>query len=189
LLSYFSYFQVDPAETYLRDNITSSSYFPQANGTFRLIEEGVTEYTTLIVEGRESCVRCNSSSEPSTAATSYGSTLSLSSTQGPSGNSSSPAGFHTQFRSVMPMKRERAVPASQSHTLKLVRAKMQRRGRKIQFKETGQAFIQLTESTTNVRHIINMASQEWREDHSLALVTQDGLQINHSIATQGLNII
>ena len=151
----------------------------------------MTPYATLIVEGRgvDESLHSSSSSTSSAAATNYGSALSLSSTPlaaaGSSGSSTPSPGFHAHFRSVMPTKRERTMPTA-TFTLRILKARMRRMGRKVELYENDQAFIQLTEATANVQHIINMASQEWREDRALALVTHDGLQINHSTATQGL---
>lgn len=43
--------QVDPSEFYLKDEIDGTTYFPQEDGSFNLLEEGLTLYANLLVEG------------------------------------------------------------------------------------------------------------------------------------------
>ena len=98
----------------------------------------MTPYATLIVEGRgvDESLHSSSSSTSSAAATNYGSALSLSSTPlaaaGSSGSSTPSPGFHAHFRSVMPTKRERAMPtATFTLSLRILKARMRRMGRNL----------------------------------------------------------
>jgi len=45
-------------------------------------------------------------------------------------------------------------------TLRTLKTRLRRMGRKVELYENYQVFIQLTEAKSNVQHIINMASQE-----------------------------
>ena len=65
---------------------------------------------------------------------------------------------------------------------------MQQNGRrKPDFQTTGQTYIELTESTANVEHIMSVLSQRWGSGYTL--VTNDGVPLEDSPATQGLLFI
>ena len=65
---------------------------------------------------------------------------------------------------------------------------MQQNGRrKPDFQTTGQTYIELTETTANVEHIISVLSQRWGSGYTL--VTNDGVPLEDSPATQGLLFI
>jgi len=72
--------QVNPADTWLRDECDSSAYFPDNDGLFDLQIEGssVGSYTTLIVEGATASARvspANTSSWPLGIAARMGQTI------------------------------------------------------------------------------------------------------------------
>ena len=54
---------------------------------------------------------------------------------------------------------------------------------KHEFTNTGQAFVDVTESTANVDYITNAIQRRWGSDYQL--VTADGLQLEDSSGTQG----
>lgn len=54
---------------------------------------------------------------------------------------------------------------------------------KFEFTSTGQAFIDVTDSTANVHYITNVVQKRWGADFQL--VTADGLQLEDSSGTQG----
>ena len=183
------FFQVNPSETYLRDEIDGTTYFPLQDGSFNLLEEGVMPYATLLVEGRslDATVR-NNHSTANTSGASTNHSLSLSSTpisaatvgRSPGGvQSASLSGPAAIFRSVIASKRV------QTFNLKLVKARMSRIGRKTEFQPLHQTFIELIDTTANVEHILAIARRQWGLDY--ILVTQDGLQIEDSPATQGID--
>ena len=154
---------MNPSDCYLRDEIDETTYFPQQDRTFNLLEEGLIPYSTLRVEGRSlDCVGRTSrrlTSLSTTGGTNGAShSLSLSSMpmsaasagrSGGPGVSSSP--LPNNFRSVMAPKRV------QTFSLKLIKAKMCRIGlgrcRKFKFQPVSQTFIKLIEATANVDHI------------------------------------
>lgn len=174
-------FQVSPSEAWLRDEIDDTAYFPQQDESFDLLGAGVTQYTHLIVEGRN----LESQRALSTSLAAIAGSMSLSSTpaaassatltaRGQQSSSSLPSPF---FRSVIAPKR---VP---SFNLKVVKAKMHRNGRKTEFQPIHQTFIELVDSTANVEHILAIIRRRWGPDY--ILVTQDGLPLEDAPATQG----
>ena len=115
----------------------------------------MTPYATPIVEGRgvDESVHSNSSVLVVLQPPAMAQHCPPLASAGPS-NSSSPTGFYTNFRSVMPTKRERAMPTA-TFTFSILKANMQRMGRKVELYENDQAFIQLTEATANASHAIH----------------------------------
>ena len=189
---------MNPSDCYLRDEIDETTYFPRQDGTFNLLEEGLTPYSTLRVEGRSLDSVGGTSSRltglSTTGGTNNGASYSLSLSSTPmsaasAGRSSGPgvssSPLPTNFRSVMAPKRV------QTFSLKLIKAKMCRIGvgrcRKFEFQPVSQTFIELIEATANVDHILAIIRRRWGPDY--ILVTQDGLQIEDSPATQGSYIV
>jgi len=159
-------------------------YFPRENGTFNLIEDGVLPFSTLSVEGRtldlttrhgSSTIPRNTTSPPSSITQSVGSNI----TSFPSTPVSS-HGNSATFRSVI----ARRPPAS--FNLKLVQARLTKSGQRMQFHATKQTFVELTESTASTEFVKAIARQRWGTDYEL--VTQDGLTIDNSPATQGIYV-
>ena len=142
---------------------------------------GVTQFTDFIVKGRN----LESHQAPSTNSVAIaGSTMSLSSTPAAAPSATqTPHGQHSSsssspfFHSIIAPKR---IP---SFNLKVVKAKMHRNGRKIEFQPVHQTFIELVDSTTNVEHILAIIRRRWGPDY--ILVTQDGLPLEDAPATQG----
>ena len=56
----------------------------------------------------------------------------------------------------------------------------------MQFHATKQTFVELTESTASTEFVKAIARQRWGTDYEL--VTQDGLTIDNSPATQGIYV-
>ena len=107
--------------------------------------------------------------------------MSLSST--PGNQLGTPLNFSapstsSSFQSVIAPKR---VP---SFNLKVIKADVHRIGKKIEFQCQSQTFIELVDSTANVEHILSVIQRRWGSDYTL--VTQDGLQLEESPATQGI---
>ena len=70
-----------------------------------------------------------------------------------------------------------------SFSLKVIKADVHRIGKKIDFQPQSQTFIDLVDSTANVEHILGVVQRRRGSDYML--VTQDGLQLEESPATQG----
>ena len=69
--------------------------------------------------------------------------------------------------------------------VKVVQATMRRQANgKLEFTSTGQAFIDVTDSTANVHYITNIVQKKWGAEFQL--VTADGLQLEDSSGTQGV---
>ena len=114
---------------------------------------------------------------PDSAAIAAGS-RSLSSTPASSVTSTQTARGHSSgFRSIIAPKR------APSFNLKVVKAKMSKNGKKIDFQPIHQTFIELVDSTANVEHILAIIRRRWGSDYML--VTQDGLPLEDAPATQG----
>ena len=55
---------------------------------------------------------------------------------------------------------------------------------KVAFQPVNQTYIDLVESTANVEYILTLVQRRWGEDY--IIVTNDGLQLEDSPATQGI---
>lgn len=96
-------------------------------------------------------------------------------TPGPSGSS----GTGTSYRQLVPVSRK-----ANTINVKVIQAAMKRQPNgKFEFTSTGQAFIDVTDSTANVHYITNVVQKRWGADFQL--VTADGLQLEDSSGTQG----
>lgn len=166
---------MNPSEVWLRDEIDGAAYFPLQNGNFDLQSQGVSRYATLIVEGPNVPVSTTPARNNLPRSQLLGqSSMSLSSTPG---NQSSTPSTSSSFQSVIAPKR---VP---SFSLKVIKAGVHRIGKKIEFQPHSQTFIELVDSVANVDHILGVVQRRWGSDYTL--VTQDGLQLEESPATQG----
>lgn len=157
-------FQVNPEETWLRDTIDDTLYFPQPDGNFDLSR--VILLSELVVEG------------PSNVPTRQRSTAATSSSTVSSTPSPLPPPV---FRSVIAPKR------AASFSLKVHRADMMRTNtRKPHFEQKQQMFLDLVEGTANVDYILANIHRKW--GHEYRLVTSDGMQLEDSPATQGTDV-
>jgi len=59
-------------------------------------------------------------------------------------------------------------------------------GKKPEFLSQQQTFIEINESTANVEHILGVVRGRWGQGY--ILVTQDGLTLEESPATQGIEL-
>lgn len=172
---------MNPSEVWLRGEIDGAAYFPFQNGNFDLQSQGVSLYATLIVEGPTVTISTPTRNNlPRSQLQGTSSMMSLSST--PGNQSSIPLHFSapstsSSFQSMIATKR---IP---SFSLKVIKADVHRIGKKIEFQPQSQTFIELVDSTANVEHILGVVQRRWGSDY--ALVTQDGLQLEESPATQG----
>jgi len=172
---------VNPTEAWLRDEVDGTAYFPQADGNFHLEEARLPPYATLMVEGsimpRSNLPRSNTYG---TALTSTPPPHSLS----PNLNtptSSNPV-YSSAFRSVQAAKK------APTFTLKIIKSMhmMTTSGKKPEFLSQQQTFIEINESTANVEHILGVVRGRWGQGY--ILVTQDGLTLEESPATQGIEL-
>ena len=154
--------QVEPSETWLRDDCDGKAYFPQ-DGNFNLQTQAISEFTTLVVEGPSLNTPAARSNLPPTT--------TLTSTPSPSG--------FPGFRSVVAPKR------SSSFSLKVLKAKMNRSAgrRNPEFHVMGQTYIEITDSTANLEYILGVITQRWGNGYTL--VTSDGVPLEDSPTTQG----
>ena len=159
-------FLVIPGEARLRDETDDTAYFPQQDGSFDV--QGIGAYSTLIVEGPIQ----SSSSVPQ--AMSFPHSVTLSSTPSSSSHPVLPP-----FQSVTAPQR------TQSFNLKVVKANITSRGCKPIFEPLTQTYIELTESFANLEHISSVVCCQWGPEY--ALVTNDGIKLEHSSATEGMN--
>lgn len=98
---------------------------------------------------------------------------------GPSGSTG--AGHGATYRQLVPISKK---PGS-TLNVKVVQATMRRQANgKLEFTSTGQAFIDVTDSTANVHYITNVVQKKWGAEFQL--VTADGLQLEDSSGTQGV---
>ena len=71
-----------------------------------------------------------------------------------------------------------------SFNVKITKALPSKRGRKVEFTPTGQLFIEMLDSTSNVEHTLEKIKDKWGPDY--LLVTSDGLKLEDSPATRGI---
>ena len=67
--------------------------------------------------------------------------------------------------------------------MKITKALLTKRGRKPEFTPTGQLYIEITDSTSNIEHVLEKIQNKWGQDY--LLVTSDGLKLEDSPATRG----
>ena len=163
--------QVSPSEAWLRDDVDGSVYFPQPDGSFSLQDAGVSPYASLVVEG-PNALQLPRSNLPPHAAVQLLCHYAVHQDQVPL---STPG-----FRSVVTSKR------APSFNLKIIKAKMIKARKKIEFKPIHQTFIELVESTANVDHILGVIQRKWGTNY--IIVTQDGLKLEEGPGTQGIVI-
>ena len=157
-------FQVDPAEAWLRDEYDDISYFPNDDGSFDLSNN--TSFSTLMVEG-----------PVISSANSRGGNLPRPSVTVNSTPYNLPP--PPSFRSVVTPRR------AQSFSLKIVKAKLTTNsGRKPTFQPLSQTYIELVESTANLDHILSILQRRWGAGYTI--VTNDGIELEDSPATQGI---
>ena len=163
---------MNPSEVWLRDEIDGAAYFPLQNGEFDLQGQGVSRFATLTVEGPTLPISTSSRNNLPRP-------MSLSSTTPPGNQSASTplSSAGSSFQSVIAAKR------APSFSLKVIKADMHRIGKKIEFQPQNQTFIELVDSTANVEHILGVVQRRWGSYYTL--VTQDGLKLEESPATQG----
>ncbi len=161
--------QVNPSETWLRDDCDGTAFFPLDDGNFNLSSLGVSSYATLVVEGPalSASVLPRSSILPRQPPS-----VTVSST--PTSSPLPPPAF----RSVTAPKR------MASFSLKVVKATMCRQGkRKPEFQPISQTYLDLIDSTANLEHIHSIVQRRWGTEYTI--VTNDGLPLEDSPATQG----
>lgn len=72
-------------------------------------------------------------------------------------------------------------------TVKIVKADFRRlRNGRVDFTPVGQLFVDLTDNSANVDHVLAAVQRHWGSDQTI--VTADGLQIEDSAGTQGMMI-
>lgn len=135
------------------------------DGNFNLQTHGLSQYTTLVVEGpsiNSSPPRTNLPPSMTVTSTPYASSSNV----------------FPNFRSVTAPRK------APSFSLKVLRAKMHRNGRrKPDFVTTGQTYIELVDSTANVDYIVGVINQRWGSGYTI--VTSDGVPLEDSPTTQG----
>ena len=71
-----------------------------------------------------------------------------------------------------------------SFSLKVVKATVTKKGRgKSDFQPISQMYIELTEATAHLEHILGVIRKRWGAEYTL--VTTDGIEVEDSPATQG----
>ena len=95
----------------------------------------------------------------------------------------------TNHSSTLPPPIFRSVTAPKhwaSFSLKVVKATVNKKGRgKPDFQPTSQVYIELTEVTVHLEHILGVIRKRWGAEY--ILVTSDGTELEDSPATQGKN--
>ena len=161
--------------------MNGSVHLPQPDGSFNLQEAGVSSYGSLTVEGPRvlQSVVPRASLPPGWSSLGAGIT-SLSSSPGPS-TSGTQASSIPPFRSVIALKK------SPSFNLKIIKAKMIKNGREVDFKLVHQTFIELVETTATVDHILGVMQRKWGTN--FILVTHDGLKLEGLKVAKAIDIM
>jgi len=124
---------------YLKNSIDETMYFLRENGAFSLLEDRVLPFSALTVEGRS-------------LGQAKARTISIFSQPV---SSSSPGSSHLSALTQLHPTRGHLLPClgktpPPSYTLKIIKAKIVKNGRRVQFKPNLQLFMHLVESTANV---------------------------------------
>ena len=154
-------------------------YFPNPDGVFDLLNDGVLPHAELIVEGEP---RQGQASQPSCsgiyAQPSRSSAIVMDSTP----PRYSPG---SQFTSVTAHRGKRPLEEA-TYRLKIIQATMafaSPGNKKPTFECHGKAFFEITESNANVPALLVAVRTEFGEDYTI--VTGDGLEVKDSFGTQG----
>ena len=163
---------MDPNEAWLRDEIDDTHYFPDENGQFNLQEEAISSFTTLIVEGPTISSTTATGTAPSTSSR-------CTTAGGVHGPSSSLSSTSPTFRSVTAAHKK-------AYNIKIIRASMiSTTGRAANFKILGQTFLEIVDSTANLEYVEAIVQKRWGSEY--VIVTNDGLKLEDSPATQGIH--
>lgn len=159
-------FQVDPATVWLQDDVDDTAYFPSEEGTFSNLQSSQGFYVEGPAISRSSGIPGCSS-------------VSLTSTPPPPLPPS-------QFKSVVPVAKRSSPMNGNFVRVKVIKADMQWNGKtnKPVFTPSHQTYVEVQESTANVDYIKNNIRRQWGDNY--ILVTNDGLELEDSSATQGL---
>ena len=164
---------MDPSSVWLKDDIDDTGYFPvDDDGHFRLQDNSrVLPYCTLLVEGPEQVSATRS-------------TMAMSSTNfnSPASSSHLPQYTSSGFRSVLYSHKK-----IRSFNVKITKAILHKKGRKPEFTATGQLYIEMLESNSNIQYALEAIRNKWGPDY--ILVSSDGLKIEDSAATRGIAIV
>ena len=166
---------MDPKEAWLRDEIDDTHYFPDEYGHFNLGEEGISPYTTLIVETSDVTVAASSTNGTSSSSRSV-------TAGGGHGPSSSLNSMTPTFKSVTTPQGLK----TKSYNLKIIRASMTMTGRTAHFQHLRQT-LEMVDSTANLEYVVTLVQKRWGPEY--VIVTNDGLKLEESPATQGRPII
>ncbi len=157
-------FQVDPNDVWLRGDLDNKAYFPNESGAFDLSD--TYDGAVLVVEGPEPVI-------PRTT------TVSSTAQSNVSGASSAYHSNPPPFKSVIPRSK-----AGSTTSVKILKAEMSTsRTGKVDFEQSAQMHIDVTETTANVCHILREVHQKWGEGY--VLVTLNGLQLEDCEGTRG----
>ena len=193
-------FAVSPDSVWLREEYTGRVYFPDNEGHFRVRE---TSYSIFCVEGPH--VQTTTSVLPSNSLPStLGPSPSVMSTPDPSsslvsipGPSSSVvstpnllgSGTMSRSGSQVPPYFKSVIPVGRSKeptvNLKVILARMvNSKNGKCSFAAQSQMFVELTEGTALVSHILMIARRQWGEH--ITLVSNDGIEFEDSPGSTGM---
>ena len=152
-------------------------YFPNPDGMFDLLNDGVLPHAELIVEGEPRQVQ-GQASQPSCSGLNTRSSAVMDSTP----PRYSPG---SQFTSITAHRGKRPLEEV-TYRLKIIQATVTFAGpgsKKPTFECHGQAFFEITESNANVPALLVAVRTEFGEDYTI--VTGDGLEVKDSFGTQG----
>lgn len=174
--STYMYIQVNGESAWLKEEVEGTAYLPREDGSFDL--QDLTPFSTLTVEGP---LVVPASTSPSVFRSTGAPSQTISST--PTGSSflglaASSSSSPPPFRSVL------AQLSLPSFNFKILKATMIRRGRgRAEFSPSSQTYIDLVETTANLEYIMGVIHRRWGSEY--ILVTNDGLELEDSPATQG----
>ena len=161
-------FGVSPDGIWLHEEFSGRAHFPDDEGNFSFSAARISGH--LIVEG------------PPFAGQSP--TITVPCTPGPS----SMMPQRTAGNQVPPFFRSVVRAKTSTINLKVVLAKMTTTERsKCSFNAESQMFVELTESTANVNHIVSAVRYQWGQDVILHMVSYDGLEFENSQGSQGIH--
>ena len=153
-------------------------YFPNSDGVFDLLKDGILPHEELIVEGEPRQMQVQAS-QPCCSGLSARSSATVMDGTPPRYSPGSPFTSITAHRGKRPLEEV-------TYRLKIIQATVVFAGpgsKKPTFECHGQAFFEITASNANVPALLVAVRTEFGEDYTI--VTGDGLEVKDSFGTQG----
>ncbi len=167
-------FGIQPSTLWL--SADNRAYFSTVDGSLTL-PDNISPYTIFAVQGSSA-----ESQQPPTVVQTPPVTISATTPAPSSGSRPQWSGFTSVMSQSNPSRTR--TPSGPGYPLKVVQARILRfDGNKPNFERIGQTFVNITEATANLNHVLTAVREEFGEEY--VVTTADGLEVKDSSGTQG----